>query len=371
MLDCKSLNGESGTIDVEFVTTELAARSTDVGLSVIDVHGNFTELGFQSSFKIDITSLRPSSKVMSIPDAELATAIRENLQLASGDAITQLDMLDLTTLNAPSHQIINLTGLEYATNLKYVDLSENQISNLTPFAGLTKVRRLNLARNRISNVAPLAKLVNLSTLALTRNPISDTSPLLQLLRKNPNMIIDLELDIEIPHSLTKVSGDGQQGLAGEQLAAPFVVSVLDQEGSAFAGAVVTFSVTAGGGTLAATTATTDASGRARTTLTLGSELGTNTVAATVAGLGTVTFTATATEQTAHSLTKVSGGNQAGPASTQLAAPLVVSVLDQDGEAFAGASVTFSVTAGGGMLSSHHRLQLLCCWVIHVVHHNHH
>ena len=60
------------------------------------------------------------------------------------------------------------------------------------------------------------------------------------------------------HSLTKVSGDGQEGLVGEQLAEPFVVSVLDQDGSAFAGAVVTFSVTAGGGTLSAATVTTDA-----------------------------------------------------------------------------------------------------------------
>ena len=35
----------------------------------------------------------------------------------------------------------------------------------------------------------------------------------------------------IPHSLTKVSGDGQEGTVGEPLAKPFVVSVLDQNGS--------------------------------------------------------------------------------------------------------------------------------------------
>ena len=155
----------------------------------------------------------------------------------------------------------------------------------------------------------------------------------------------------MPYTLAKVSGDGQGGLASEQLAKPFVVSVLDQNGSAFTGAVVTFSVTAGGGTLSAATVTTDANGRARSTLTLGSVPGTNTVTATVAGLRTVTFTATAIVQTAHSLTKVSGDSQEGPASTQLAAPFVVSVLDQDGEAFAGATVTFSVPAGEGMLSS--------------------
>ena len=151
-------------------------------------------------------------------------------------------------------------------------------------------------------------------------------------------------------SLTKVSGDGQEGPAGTQLANPFVVSVLDQNGAAFAGAVVTFSVIAGGGTLSSATVTTAANGRAATTLTLGSESGTNAVAATVAGLEPVTFTATAAE-TPHSLTKVSGNGQGGPASTQLAAPFVVSVLDQDGSPLAGAVVTFSATVGGGMLSS--------------------
>ena len=156
---------------------------------------------------------------------------------------------------------------------------------------------------------------------------------------------------QTPHSLTKVSGDGQEGSVGEQLAKPFVVSVLDQDGSAFAGAVVTFSVTAGGGTLSAATVTTDANGRAATRLTLGSQPGTNTVEATVEGLEPETFTATAVVQTPHSLTKVSGDGHGGPASTQLAEPFVVSVLDQDGEAFAGVDVTFSVAAGGGMLSS--------------------
>ena len=95
----------------------------------------------------------------------------------------------------------------------------------------------------------------------------------------------------MPHTLTKASGEGQEGTVGEPLAKPFVVSVKDQNGSAFAGAVVTFSVTAGGGTLSSTTATTDAKGRARSTLTLGGDPGTNTVTATVEGLEPITFTA--------------------------------------------------------------------------------
>ena len=188
-LDCKSLNGESGTIELEFVTTEFAARSEYVGLEVIDMHGNFT----QQQFEIDVTSLRLSSEVVSIPDAELAAAIREELNLASGAVITQLDMLDLTSLNAdktvwetgqgrptPYHNIADLTGLEHATNLKYVLISKNRISDLTPLAGLKKLRSLSISFNQISDIRPLAGLKLLSSLGLDGNQISDIRPLAEL-----------------------------------------------------------------------------------------------------------------------------------------------------------------------------------------------
>ena len=105
----------------------------------------------------------------------------------------------------------------------------------------------------------------------------------------------------MPHSLAKVCGEDQEGTAGELLAEPFVVLVSDKDGAAMAGVAVTFAVTAGGGTFWATTDTTNATGRARTWLTLGSELGTNTVEATVEGLESVTFTATGQEDPLASL----------------------------------------------------------------------
>ena len=93
------------------------------------------------------------------------------------------------------------------------------------------------------------------------------------------------------HSLTKMSGLDQKGTAGAGLGQPLVVSVRDQNGEPFGGPLVTFTVTSGGGTLSATAVTTDAQGRAETTLTLGSQPGPNRVEATVAGLEPVTFTA--------------------------------------------------------------------------------
>ena len=153
-----------------------------------------------------------------------------------------------------------------------------------------------------------------------------------------------------PRSLTKVPGRAPQGAAGTALAQPFVVLVLDQYGDPLAGVTVTFSVTAGGGTLSAGTATTDADGRAATTLTLGAQPGTNTVEAIVDRLEPVIFTATGVAM-ARTLNKPSGDEQEGEAGAALGEPFVVEVRDQNGNPLPGATATFAVTAGGGMLSA--------------------
>ena len=95
-----------------------------------------------------------------------------------------------------------------------------------------------------------------------------------------------------PAALEIISGNGQQGAPGDTLAQPLTVDVRDQYGNPLGGATVTFAVTDGDGTLSDTTATTDANGRAATTLSLGPQPGTNTVVATVSDLDPVTFTAT-------------------------------------------------------------------------------
>ena len=153
----------------------------------------------------------------------------------------------------------------------------------------------------------------------------------------------------VPQALTKLSGHDQQGAAGAALTEPFVVEVKDQKGQPLEGAQVTFAVTAGGGTVSVTTATTDANGRAATALTLGRDPGRNTVVARVAELNPVIFSATGLA-IPTTLAGVSGGAQQGVAGSALGDPFVVEVRDQNNNQLEGATVTFAVTAGGGMLS---------------------
>jgi adhesin/invasin len=156
-------------------------------------------------------------------------------------------------------------------------------------------------------------------------------------------------------SISAVSGTGQSATVGAQLANPFVVKVTDAAGNGVAGITVTFAVTAGGGTLSATSVTTDASGQASTKLTLGTAAGSNnnTVTATAAGLSgsPVTFTASANAGAAATIAAVSGSGQSGAVGTELASAFVVKVTDANGNGVSGVTVVFAVTAGGGTLSA--------------------
>ena len=109
-----------------------------------------------------------------------------------------------------------------------------------------------------------------------------------------NYFRDVVFVADAAPTIAKVSGDNQTAAAGSPLTNALVVQVRNGSNVAVAGSAVTFAVTGGGGTVAPTTAVTDASGNASTVLTLGSAAGTNTVSASATGTGSVTFTATGT-----------------------------------------------------------------------------
>ena len=94
----------------------------------------------------------------------------------------------------------------------------------------------------------------------------------------------------------KISGDTQEGEVRTTLITPLGVQALDPHGSPITGLSVTFYVIEGGGSLNEITVTTDAQGRARTTLTLGPDPGVHKVRASSAQVTyPATFTAIATD----------------------------------------------------------------------------
>ena len=112
-----------------------------------------------------------------IPDPNLRSAIHDALGLDS-PIITQADMLRLEILPAERQGITDLTGIEYALNLKGLALQGNNITNLAPLATLTTLEHLFLSgNNSLTDISPLSSLTGLKRLALDFNRISDIRPL--------------------------------------------------------------------------------------------------------------------------------------------------------------------------------------------------
>ena len=330
---------------------------------------------------ITVTPLRVA-KTISIPDANLRRVVEAALDKSSGATISDVDMETLIGISAPNKNISTLTGLQHATNLKRLDLgyatvgsqlrNSNSVSDISHLAGLTNLTLLNLGGNNISdiaglrrltdlialvlsdnsisNISHLAGLINLKYVSLVNNSISDLSPLtantglgrddrvdVQQNPLNNNSInttiptlqsrgVTVEFSSRTPTTLLKISGDNQQGAPGEALTNPFIVEVRDAANSGILGVGVTFSVTAGGGSLSTQNATTDTNGRASTTLTLGSNTGTNTVEASVTGISSsVSFTATAQASANH-------------------APLAVGTISEQTVTAGGSAATVNVSA---------------------------
>ena len=215
-------------------------------------------------------------------------------------------LTQLTELYIPDNAVSDISGLSGLTQLQVLWMTSNAISDISGLSSLTQLTRLYISDNAVSDISGLSGLTQLKWLFIESNPLSYTSvkthiPALQA--KGVQVWFD-----DVAHSaLVKISGDAQEGTAGEMLSTPFVVEVQDERGKPMRGVSITFAVLSGSGRLRATTTTTHSNGRAQAILTLGQRPGRNTVRATAEGIPSFAiFNATGTEATAQLITDVNG-----------------------------------------------------------------
>jgi len=153
--------------------------------------------------------------------------------------------------------------------------------------------------------------------------------------------------------LVKLHGDTpvQTAPAGFQLTDSLVVQAQDVNSNGVPGINVVWVITTpSGGSLTATSGTTDAQGRAFTFWTLSTVAGSNTLTANAAGLPQLQFTATGTSAQPSAIQAQSAVSQNGTAGQAVSAVPSVKVTDQNNNPVAGVTVTFRVTQGGGSVS---------------------
>lgn len=157
-------------------------------------------------------------------------------------------------------------------------------------------------------------------------------------------------------SLELASGNDQTAYPGDPLDSLVVVRVFDiATDTAIAGATIEWAVTTGGGTVSASSTTTNADGFASVSWTLEAEEGEQKLQATASmadstnvGGSPVTFTATADR--GAMLQKLDGDGQSADPAATLSNPLVVRVADKMATPVQGVTIEWTV-AGGGSLSA--------------------
>ena len=153
-----------------------------------------------------------------MPDATLRQAVLTKLDLPAGVPLTKDKMLSLQHLAAVNHHdsnasIVDITGLEYAKNLRYLYLGgdNNHIQDLRPLSNLIHLEGLHIwhsgtYQGPVTNLdlRPLTNLVQLEVLSLEGNGITDITPLSHLtkLRKlhlKHNYIEDFSPVLNLPN----------------------------------------------------------------------------------------------------------------------------------------------------------------------------
>jgi hypothetical protein len=152
------------------------------------------------------------------------------------------------------------------------------------------------------------------------------------------------------HAIVALSGDEQSATVGTALPDSLVVQVNDQFGNPVSGTPVEWS--AEPGSITPETVETDADGRAAARRVLGTTAGTQTAAASAPQLAgsPVIFTHTGIPGSAASLVLVSGDGQSAEPGAELPDPLVVRLVDEEGNALRDQAVSWIIGLGGGGVS---------------------
>ena len=137
------------------------------------------------------------------PDRRLREALEEALGKEPGAAIAPAEVAALRSLDLRGRRIASLAGLELATNLATLELSENAVNDISPLGSLARLAHLDLDGNPVYDVTPLSGLVGLTFLGLANTKVRDLSPLtglfrLEGLRVGGPLLSELEPLTEIP-----------------------------------------------------------------------------------------------------------------------------------------------------------------------------
>ena len=164
---------------------ESLAAIKDLSLTSLDVNNNYLNIETGQDKKIidsliaaeASVSYTSQSVLLTFKDEAFADLLREALGFEGGADIVVSDLLALTEIDGSGLGIYDISGIEHATELVSLNLSDNDISDISHLRNLVKLEVLNLSENNIVNIAKLTYLIELRELYLSSNHVQLLGPL--------------------------------------------------------------------------------------------------------------------------------------------------------------------------------------------------
>ncbi|QIK63683.1 hypothetical protein G7068_11150 [Leucobacter viscericola] len=113
--------------------------------------------------------------VVEMPDVALRAAVLK--QVGGGSTLTRGKMRLFTSLTAQNAGITDLTGLEYASSLRIVDLRGNSFPTIEPLRGLANIAQLNVSSSKISDIDAVSTMPQINYLQFNWTTVADIEPL--------------------------------------------------------------------------------------------------------------------------------------------------------------------------------------------------
>ncbi|MCY2987934.1 MAG: leucine-rich repeat domain-containing protein, partial [Planctomycetota bacterium] len=179
------LNGESG--DDGFVAEAGEVFDLIVGIE------NRTDPAVSELSNVPLTTQSPDPDV-TLPDPVLSAAIARALGLPANQSgaaspILSSQLAQLTSLDLSGLSVSNLSGLQYAIGLRFLNLSDTKVTDLSPL--VPKNRKVD---------GVVVGLWNLEYLGLDGTPLADLQPLTKL-TKLKVLSLDMDEGTNVEHSL--------------------------------------------------------------------------------------------------------------------------------------------------------------------------
>ncbi len=137
---------------------------------------SFVLAGIVSVMAVGLLGCPLNGSIVTFGDSQLELAVRSQIDKPFG-FLTTTDLIAMQVLDARNFGINRLDGLEVATNLQVVILSDNLIADLRALSNMPALQTVELENNPVVDLTPLQGALGLRQVGLCGTQVRSLTPL--------------------------------------------------------------------------------------------------------------------------------------------------------------------------------------------------